>query len=78
VIANGNVKIEQNLIIGFMLVVGNEIAGNLQAFGNRGPGDKTVQGNVVGESVQCFENDEPFVGAPNTASKSEGQCAPPP
>ena len=45
-------------------------------FKNRGPGPKTVQGNTVRGDLQCFENDEPFLGTPNVARKAEGQCAP--
>jgi hypothetical protein len=45
-------------------------------FKNSGAGTKVVQGNNVAENLQCFENSAPFIGTPNTAQKSEGQCAP--
>jgi hypothetical protein len=56
-------------------VVDNIIDGNLQVFRTRGlllP--KVVAGNRVGQNVQCFENDPPFVGGPNEAQQSQGQC----
>jgi len=50
------------------------IAQDLQVFKNKGPGPKVVAGNTVGQSIQCFENDPPFVGGPNAAPNKEGQC----
>jgi hypothetical protein len=48
--------------------------------GERGyDGGKKVKGrkvtpNRVGENLQCFENDPPFIGQPNVAKQAEGQC----
>jgi hypothetical protein len=76
-ILKGNAKVEDNFIPAgdALAVLATPIAQNLQVFKNKGPGTfKQVTGNTVGESIQCFENDPPFVGGPNTAPKKEGQC----
>jgi DUF4097 and DUF4098 domain-containing protein YvlB len=70
----GNVKIEDNVPRSGMTIFGNQVAGNMQVFKNRGTAPKQVVLNVVREDLQCFENDPPFVGGPNAAQKAEGQC----
>jgi hypothetical protein len=72
----GNIKAEENLIPAGSLfqIRNNRVAGNLQVFKNTGGGTKSVQANVVAEDLQCFENTAPFVGGPNTAQQSQGQC----
>lgn len=79
-VAKGNLQIEDNLLLGTaFLSITNIVMQNLQVYKTGGlTGPKTVVGNTVGESIQCFENDEPFVGSPNEAKKSEGQCMPVP
>jgi hypothetical protein len=79
----GNIKVEDNLVVTSpsvetvgLVIRGNQVAQNIQVFKNRGAGPKFVQLNTAGEAVQCKENDEPFVGTPNTAPKREDQCAP--
>lgn len=76
-VGKGNIKVEDNFITpAFGLQVGqNQVAQNIQVFKNKGPGAKSVQGNTAAESIQCFDNDAPFVGGPNTAPKTEGQCS---
>lgn len=55
-------------------VIDNIVDGNLQVFRTRGPAVKVVANNRVGQNVQCFENDPLFVGGPNQAQQSQGQC----
>jgi hypothetical protein len=77
VLEKGNIKIEENFImLGIRgLEVLDNVHGNLQVFKNTGPGLKTVQGNQVRESIQCFENESPFIGGPNIAREAQGQCS---
>jgi hypothetical protein len=73
----GNIKVEDNLaspIAEFTAVTNNSVEQNVQVFKNKGPGNKLVSGNTVREDLQCFENDLPFVGAPNVARQVQGQC----
>jgi hypothetical protein len=55
-------------------VVDNIVLGNLQVYRTRGLLPKVVADNRVGQNVQCFDNDPPFVGGPNEAQQSQGQC----
>lgn len=89
-VRNGNLIVEDNVIPpSFSMTVGglapgqsNTVSGNLQVFNNRGVATKRVQFNTVSSNplipgsgnLQCFKNDAPFVGGPNTAPKTEGQC----
>jgi hypothetical protein len=71
----GSMKIEDNVVEVFdITIAANQVAQNLQVFKNKGAGVKSVTFNIVRQDLQCFENDEPFVGGPNTAEKAEGQC----
>lgn len=70
----GNIKVEDSLETIALDVSDNRVGQNLQFFKNRGTATKRVMNNIVGESVQCFDNTAPFVGGPNTAPKREGQC----
>jgi hypothetical protein len=77
IVGEGNIKVEDNFIPpGEFLAVdfNNVVAQNLQVFKNTGAGPKNVSTNTAGESIQCFENNPPFFGGPNTAPKKEGQC----
>jgi hypothetical protein len=83
-LSKGNIKVEENTIPAScgpfppfpcrLEIIGNSVGGNVLVFKNRGPGTKLVQNNTVVQNLQCFENDPPFVGGPNTAGKAEGQC----
>jgi hypothetical protein len=75
-IETGNIRVEGIVATDPVMwsVRGNQVAQNLQVFRNRGPHPKTVTFNVVRGHVQCFDNDPPFLGGPNTASKAQGQC----
>ena len=79
ILRNGNIKVEENTTttafgVDQNIVDQNTVGGNLQVFKNRGLGPKSVQGNVVADTVACFHNDPPFVGDPNVAPNREGQC----
>jgi hypothetical protein len=69
----GNLKIEENLILVLDINLVS-VGQNMQVFKNRGTGTKLIFSNTVGQNLQCFENDPPFVGGPNAAGKAEGQC----
>jgi len=49
--------------------------GNLLVLRNSGGGVKNVVSNTVGKTLRCSDNDDPFVGGPNSASRLQGdQC----
>jgi hypothetical protein len=54
----------------------NMVGGNLRVLKITGPGAKAVQNNTVRGTLQCFEIDPPFVGSPNVAGQTQGQCVP--
>jgi hypothetical protein len=70
----GNIKVEENSTGSGLEVVRNSVAQNIQVNKNRGSGRKAVRGNRVFQIVQCKENTSPFVGGPNAAAETEGQC----
>jgi hypothetical protein len=80
-----NIQVEDNFVRAVrppgafhgLTVQDNRVDQNLQVYKNRGPGTKSVTGNTVRESLQCFDNDLPFVGSPNTAREAQGQCGAP-
>ena len=71
---SGSVTVADNEITDFLFIQDNVVAGHLKVLRNSGNNPKTVTGNTVGKKIQCFDNDEPFVGGPNVAQKAEGQC----
>jgi hypothetical protein len=73
-VALGNILIQHNAAVSFNTIRDNRVAQNVVVIGNRGPGPKTVQNNFLSGKVLCFGNDEPFIGGPNFAQSSEGQC----
>ena len=72
----GNIQVTENKINQWFFVRVNNVAQDIQVFKNTGPatGLKHVVGNIASQSIQCFENDAPFVGGPNEAPRKEGQC----
>jgi hypothetical protein len=78
VTVRGNVKVEQNVIAApeLLFLQNVRVDENLQVLKNTGSGNKILLGNRVGQNLQCFENDPPFVAAGNMATSAEGQCAP--
>jgi hypothetical protein len=73
-VERGNIKVEDNNNSFSFEVSDNTVGQNVQVNKNVGAATKRVANDLVGESVQCFDNAPPFVGGPNTAPKEEGQC----
>lgn len=73
VLTKGSIKVEENITQSSFEVVGNRVAQNVQVFKNRGPNQKFVRNNVIGQIVQCKEN-ENFTGGPNQAGDAQDQC----
>jgi hypothetical protein len=58
-----------------LTVRSNTVIRNATVYSNSGEGSKTVQGNIVGRTLYCSDNQDPFVGGPNAALFNEGgQC----
>jgi hypothetical protein len=70
ILENGNIKVEGNrLTAGEGMRIGQQFLanGNLHVFKNKGALPKSVmQNTVVNGDIQCYENDPPFVGGPNS------------
>jgi hypothetical protein len=76
-LAQGSIRVKSNstTIFGIGIeIVGNTVGGDLQVLRNTGPQTKLVQNNTVVGTLECFDNEPPFVGGPNTAGSVEGQC----
>jgi hypothetical protein len=73
IVQKGNLQVREILTTTHSHIVGNQVSGQVQVFRDQGPGSKQVQGNTAGR-VQCFQNAEPFVGGPNSALITQGQC----
>jgi len=73
---HGNVTLEGNFILPghVMLLELTTIGKNADVNKNTGGGHKSVQGNTVGNKLDCKKNDPPFIGGPNVAGKAKGQC----
>jgi hypothetical protein len=58
-----------------MSIVVNNLnsTGNMHVSRNSGPGNKQVVANTV-RNLVCLDNDPPFVGGPNNAQHTVGQC----
>ena len=74
-----NVKVEANVVAAHesLFLQNNRVQGNLEVFKNTGDGIKFVLGNSVHQSLQCFENDPPFLASGNIAGNAQGQCVVP-
>jgi hypothetical protein len=71
----GSIKIEENTTTSALFeVTSNSVSGNIQIFKNSGSASKLVSANIAGGAIQCFENQLPFIGGPNTAPTKQGQC----
>ena len=73
-VMSGSIIIQQNDAAVFNTIQDNRIAQNLLVMDNGGPGPKSVNNNFLDGKVICFRNDPPFVGGPNFAESSQGQC----
>jgi hypothetical protein len=74
-VANGNLQVFDNAPTIGLQVAGTGVAQNLQVYKTCGAGFKAVQDNGVGDTIQCFDNDPPFTGGPNTAQKAEDSAS---
>lgn len=72
----GNILAYENFVPAdsFFDVSRTSVTQNIQVYKNRGPGPKFVTGNLVGENLQCFENEPPFFTFGNVARQVQGQC----
>lgn len=72
----GSVNLADNFILpGHVQLLQNiDIGGNADVNDNTGGGYKEVSNNRVAQKLSCKKNDLPFVGGPNVANKSKGQC----
>jgi hypothetical protein len=63
------------LDVGGMSDIFNDLgsSSNMHVSMNSGPGSKTVAENTV-KNLVCLDNDLPFVGGPNNAQHTVGQC----
>jgi hypothetical protein len=52
----------------------NEVHGNVTVSSNTGPGFKIVASNIVTGTLTCFENEQEFIGGPNSAGSTVGDC----
>jgi hypothetical protein len=73
-IVSGGLVVRDNVAGDVLQVAANEVTGDIAVMRNRGPAQKEVSGNVINGNLECFDNDPPFVGGPNTATNAQGQC----
>jgi len=62
-----------------LIVRGNTVTDDLKAFNNKSingsNAPKAVDSNTGGDRLECFGNNDPFTGGPNTGfASAEGQC----
>ena len=70
----GSLNIRGNFVPASASVIFNQVGGSLDVYETTGPAFKQVVANTAGEVVACQDNDPPFIGGPNTAPNTEGQC----
>jgi len=82
-VINGDIVVTSNFVPPFVPDVGypsqlsvrlNQVHGNVNVSSNTGPGPKEVHSNTVTGTLACLENEEPFVGGPNSAGSTAGDC----
>jgi hypothetical protein len=76
-VREGNVRITDNEIPSgeiLSLTSNSIVLGHARVVDNEGPGTKSVQFNTIGGTLTCEDNEAPFVGGPNVASRTRGQC----
>jgi hypothetical protein len=73
---DGNLTVRDNIIpAGNILSVSrNIIGGETRVNDNLGEGSKVVQLNTITGTLTCEGNESPFVGGPNVAARTRGQC----
>ncbi len=67
---NGDVQLEEN--VGSVSLRNNEVVGSIQA--NKNTGGLEITGNLIGNGLQCQDNNPPPVGGGNIAKQKQGQC----
>lgn len=73
-VREGSIISQRNNAVFFHTIQDNRVGQNVLVFRNTGPGPKSVDHNFVAGAVMCFGNEQPFVGGPNVAERTEGQC----
>jgi hypothetical protein len=77
---HGNIFVTANFVPPFLdypsglSVRLNEVNGNVTVSSNTGPGFKIVASNIVTGTLACFDNEQEFIGGPNSASSTVGDC----
>jgi hypothetical protein len=61
--------------VGVLDIRVNLVGGDMRIEDNRGNGSKRVQGNMIDDTLDCKDNQNPFIGTPNDADRTRGQCA---
>jgi hypothetical protein len=52
----------------------NQVHGNVTVSSNTGPGLKETHSNAITGTLTCLDNEQPFVGGPNSAASTMGDC----
>ena len=79
-VINGDIAVTSNFVPPFLeypsqlSVRLNQVDGNVTVSSNSGPGLKEVHSNTVTGTLACLENEQPFVGGPNSAGSTAGDC----
>jgi hypothetical protein len=79
-VLNGDISVTSNFIPPFvdypseLAVRLNRVVGNVEVSGNTGPGLKRVLSNSITGTLSCLGNEQPFVGGPNSAGSTAGDC----
>jgi hypothetical protein len=79
-VINGNISVTSNFVPPFLeypsqlSVRLNRVHGNVTVSSNTGPGLKEAHSNTVTGTLSCLENEQPFVGGPNSAESTVGDC----
>ncbi len=76
VTVGGTVTLDRNFISpgNVLLLQLTSVGVNADVNKNTGGGFKSVDNNTVVRTLECKKNDLPFVGGPNIANKTKGQC----
>jgi hypothetical protein len=79
-VINGNISVTSNFVPPFLeypsqlSVRLNRVHGNVTVSSNTGPGLKEAHSSTVTGTLSCLENEQPFVGGPNSAESTVGDC----
>ena len=79
-VINGDISVTSNFVLRFvefpsqLSVRLNHVHGNVTVSNNAGPGSKEAHSNTVTGTLACLDNEQPFVGGPNSAGSTVGDC----